>query len=306
MGKRGGMKDSFNWEVDSRASGGELGLHLARALLISHEEAIDLIDFGSVQVNGRQERLASRPLNTGDRVQVHWPLHGIVRSYEIDTRRILFQDDTLLAYDKEPTVPSQQTPYDAYNNLFAALQRYLEKQGFSHTYVGLHHRLDRETSGVMVFTLDPGANRKLGRSFETRNVVKEYLAWVDGHPTMERWTCEDEIGKKQGRYATVPKGQGKPARTKFDILFRAEERTLIRAKPYTGRTHQIRLHLSAIGYPVVGDRLYGGSPSNRLYLHSHRLTLPHPISGAKLVLTAPVPPDWPEPRQVTIPGAPRH
>lgn len=300
-----GITDSLSWEIHARASGAELATHLARALLISGEEASDLIDFGSVQVNGRQERLASRPLSAGDIVQVHWPRHGIVRSYEIDPHHILYQDDILLAYDKEPGIPSQQTPYDAYNNLFAALGRYLEKSRPPHHYVGLHHRLDQETSGVMVFTLEPGANRKLGKAFEMRKVVKDYLAWVVGRPELEYWTCEDEIGKKQGRYTTVSKGHGKSARTLFDTLFHGDDRTLVRARPLTGRTHQIRLHLAASGHPIMGDHLYGGPPSKRLYLHAHRLCLPHPVNGAKLALTAPVPPDWPEPRQITIPDAPR-
>jgi 23S rRNA pseudouridine1911/1915/1917 synthase len=299
------INDSLRWEIDAAASGTDLAKSVTLALLIPQEEALDLIDFGSIQVNGRQERLAARLLSAGDTVQVHRPRHGIARSYEIDPRRILYRDNALLAYDKEPSIPSQQTPYDAYNNLYAALGRYLATGQSSRNYVGLHHRLDQETSGVMVFTLEPGANRKLGRAFEMRRVVKDYLAWVPGHPEPEYWACENEIGRKQGRYATVPTGQGKPAKTLFDTLARDADDTLIWARPLTGRTHQIRLHLAACGHPILGDRLHGAPPSRRLYLHAYRLRLPHPVTGKMIELTAPVPPDWPEPRRLAIPDAPR-
>jgi 23S rRNA pseudouridine1911/1915/1917 synthase len=298
-------KDEASWTIDAASRGDTLASQMARALLLSHEEAADLIDFGSVQVNGRQERLPSRTLHPGDIVQVHWPLRGTLRHYEIDPRRILFRDKALLVYDKERGVPSQQTPYDAYNNLYAGLLRHLGRAGGAEAYLGLHHRLDRETSGVMLFTLEPRANRKLGRAFETRRVFKEYLAWVGGLPPWDAWTREDEIGRSGGKYATVQRGQGKSAVTAFEVLARRDGRSLVLARPLTGRTHQIRLHLAASGVPILGDRLYGGDPWDFLCLHAHRLSLPHPISGRRQEWTAPIPPDWPEPRQAATPVGPR-
>ena len=298
-------KDEASWTIDAASRGDTLASQMARALLLSHEDAADLIDFGSVQVNGRQERLPSRTLHPGDIVQVHWPLRGTLRHYEIDPRRILFRDKALLVYDKERGVPSQQTPYDAYNNLYAGLLRHLGRAGGGEAYLGLHHRLDRETSGVMLFTLEPRANRKLGRAFETRRVFKEYLAWVGGLPLWDAWTREDEIGRRGGKYATVQRGQGKSAVTAFEVLARRHGRSLVLARPLTGRTHQIRLHLAASGCPVLGDRLYGGDPWDFLCLHAHRLSLPHPISGRRQEWTAPIPLDWPEPRQAATPVGPR-
>lgn len=297
--------DETRWAVEASGAGGPLSAQLARALLISERDAVDLIDFGSVQVNGRQERRPARTLHIGDVIQVHWPRHGTSRHYEIDPLRILFRDEDLLVYDKERGVPSQQTPYDAYNNLYAGLLRHLEKAAIRHTGLGLHHRLDRETSGVMVFTLQPRANRKLGRAFETRQVIKDYLAWVDGLPAWEAWVREDDIGRRQGRYAAVPRGTGKSAATRFEVLFRGAGRTLVLARPLTGRTHQVRLHLAASGHPVLGDRLYGGSPWEFLCLHAHRLSLAHPVSGLPLEWTAPIPSDWPEPRPTSIRDARR-
>ena len=292
---------AHQWTVDSSAKGASLADHLADRLLISSGEASDLIDFGSVHIGGRRERNPARKLSGMEAISVFWPRHGTERAYEIDPARILYRDDVLLAYDKEAGIPSQQTPSDAHNNLFAGLYRYIEKEIKSAAYVAIHHRLDRDTSGVMVFALDRSANPFLGKAFEEHKVIKDYLAWVDGQPSQTRWVADDDIGRKNSRYCVFPKGQGKPAETTFGLLHREEDRALLWARPRTGRTHQIRLHLSAGGHPVIGDRLYGGSGADRLYLHAYRLRLPHPATGSELVLTAPIPEYWPLPHSIAIP-----
>lgn len=294
--------ETDSWKVDPALRGTPLSRLLAEHLLILEERAADLIDFGSVYLDGRVERDPSRTLRGGEEIVVNWPRHGTDRHYEIDPARILYRDKYLLAYDKEAGVPSQQTPADAYNNLFAALLRHLAAEGRAPApYAALHHRLDKETSGVMVFALDRAVNRRLGDSFQERRVVKDYLAWVDGTPALDRWTAAEDICRKEGRYRTCPPGQGKPAQTLCRVVFRAADRALVAARPVTGRTHQIRLHLAARGHPVIGDRLYGKTAADRLYLHALRLRLPHPKLGSELVLNAPVPDQWPEPREPAIP-----
>jgi 23S rRNA pseudouridine1911/1915/1917 synthase len=225
---------------------------------------------------------------------VHLPWGGVWRHYEIDPGRIIYRDRHLLAYDKEAGVPSQQTPADAYNNLFAALRRYLERRS-PHAYVALHHRLDRETSGVMVFALDRSVNQALNRAFQEGEVLKDYLAWVEGCPEQSYWRINEDIGRVGGRYVACPRGTGKRAETAVRVLYRERARALVWARPLTGRTHQIRLHLSYCGYPVLGDRLSGGKPAGRLHLHAYRLLLPHPSTRSRLILIAPPPPDWPCP-----------
>lgn len=299
-----GLPHFTHWHVDMACRNVPLVDHLAGEALISNEEALDLIDFGSVQVDGRQERNPTRRLKGNEEIRLYWPWNGVRRFYEIDPGRILYQDRYLLAYDKEPGVPSQQTPADGYNNLFAALFRHFERKGASSPYVALHHRLDQETSGVMVFALDRSANRSLGEAFEHRKVEKDYLAWVKGKPSEACWISNEDIGRKGGRYCVFPRGHGKHAETAFQVIHAEADHTLLRARPLTGRTHQIRLHLAAAGHPILGDRLYGGPPSKRLYLHAYRLTLPHPITKSELVLTAPVPSDWPPPHSITIPAEP--
>ncbi len=300
----------LRFEVEGGSdTGPSLARYLEKALLMPEEEVCDLVDFGSIQVNGRQERNPRRALSGGEEVRVYMPWQGARRVYEIDPARIVFRDPHILAYDKEAGIPSQQTPSDAYNNVFAAVQRFLEREASSasaragsarapasargaNPYAALHHRLDRETSGVMLFAVDRAANRGIGDSFQHHGVLKEYLAWVEGVPALDRWTASDDIGRKNGRYTACPRGQGKPAETRFEVLARGEGKTLLRAEPLTGRTHQIRLHLSAAGHPVVGDRIYGAKPAARLYLHARSLHLPHPVTGRNLDLIAPTPPDW--------------
>jgi 23S rRNA pseudouridine1911/1915/1917 synthase len=282
----------FKWHVEPGCKGQSLTAQLASYLLLSEEEASDLIDFGSARINGRLQRNPETKLQGNEEIEVYWPLHGVNRSYEVNAERIIFRDRFLLAYDKEPGIPSQQTPADAYNNLFAALQRFLQKEA-REAYISLHHRLDRDTSGVMLFVLDRSVNRSLGELFHHHRVIKDYLAWIEGNPERDDWVCSDEIGRRNGRYQTSPRGRGKTAQTRFQVLFREQDRTLIRARPQTGRTHQIRLHLAASGHPILGDRLYGNISAERLYLHAFRLILHHPRTHSRLVLTAPISSQWP-------------
>ncbi len=289
-------------DVERPQGGGSLEDFLSRNLCLPVIQARDLVDFGSVQVDGKQERNPKRRLRHGQRIHVHWPRGGTSRHYELDPSRVVHRDAVLLAYNKERGIPSQQTPYDGYNNVFAAVQRHVRgKEGGSVPYVALHHRLDQETSGIMVFVLDKAANRALGKAFENQKIVKQYLAWIAGEPQSHQWTSRQDIGRFKGRYCTVPRGKGKWAETDFQVLHRSEEKTLVLARPKTGRTHQIRLHLAAGGWPIWGDTLYGGPAHPRLLLHAWRMTLPHPVLEREVTLTAPLPHDWPEARSTTLP-----
>jgi 23S rRNA pseudouridine1911/1915/1917 synthase len=262
-------------------------------LKVTEGEAAALIEFGSVCVEGRKEHNPSTTLRGGEEVCVVFPPYGVQRFYEIDPGRVVFRDRFVLIYDKEAGIPSQQTPCDGYNNVFAALLRYLAQEKTSGNYAAIHNRLDKETSGLLVFSLDKKANEPLGRAFRQRRVKKEYLAWVEGVPEKDSWTHISEIGKTRGKYTSVSKGEGRRAETFFRVIRREKHRALLLANPLTGRTHQIRIHLAEAGHPALGDRAYGAKPDRRLYLHAWRLTLKHPISGRPLTLEAPEPADWP-------------
>jgi 23S rRNA pseudouridine1911/1915/1917 synthase len=288
---------SFCWRVQASEAAHQLADFLMSKLKLPLDQVTDLIDFGSVQIDGRQIRNPQDALAVDQQITVYLPWLGVHRSYEISTQRILYRDPYLLAYDKEAGIPSQQTPADGYNNLFAAVVRFLAGTS-PKPYVALHHRLDRGTSGVMIFALDRAVNARLGSAFQQRRVSKDYLAWIKGIPKDDLWLVSEDIGRSAGRYVTCPRGTGKSAETAFRVCRRESDRTLVWAQPRTGRTHQIRLHLQWCGHPIIGDRLYGGPPASHLFLHAFRLRFLHPMIQSPLVLVAPVPDDWPE---VTIP-----
>lgn len=256
------------------------------------EKIRDLIDFGSVYVDGRVERKPSRLLSTGQQVSLHVPEYGTQRFYEVDPGRILYRDAWLLAYDKEGGVPCQATPYDAHNNLYAALKVYLSETSGSSAYLGLHHRLDRDTSGVMLFSVSRRVNRALSDGFRLRRVEKRYRAVVCGSPEEEAWIEKTPITRRDGQYTCGSEGDGKEALTEFRVLQRSRGLALVEAMPRTGRTHQIRLHLAHRGLPVLGDVRHQGRPFSRLMLHALGLGLSHPVTEERLILEAPLPAEF--------------
>ena len=262
---------------------------LARKARLPLEKAQDLISFGSVWVDRKVVYSCGRTLSSGQQVAVFVPRQGTRRFYEIDDRRILYRDSWVLAYDKEPGLPCQATPYDGYNNVFMGLKRLLAVSSPAARYLGLHHRLDKGVSGVMVFSLSPKANRSLARAFREGEAEKVYRAVVSGDPAEDSWVEDTPIGRKNGRYLCVKTGEGKEAVTGFQVIARSQSLALIEARPRTGRTHQIRLHLAHGGLPVLGDREHQGRSYHRCMLHAYRLTLSHPVTGKPLTLEAPLP-----------------
>ncbi len=159
---------------------------------------------------------------------------------------------------------------------------------------GIVHRIDKETTGILVVAKTPRAMASLKRQFADRAVEKSYLAWVVG-AFSESDGC---IDAPVGRDARAPRRMavrtdGRASETEFHVLVRRPNRTLLLIRPRTGRTHQIRVHFKYIGHSVVGDELYGGPPADGLQLHAWRLTILHPATGERLTFEAPPPPVFP-------------
>ena len=153
------------------------------------------------------------------------------------------------------------------------------------------HRLDKYTSGVLLLAKTPPAQAALSAAFEARETQKQYLALCDGIPRRERAVIDADIARSHAdRRRMAVTAQGREARTEYEVLAAAREHSVLLVKPLTGRTHQIRVHLAAIGASVSGDDLYGRGPGPRHLLHAWRLTVPHPRGGA-LTVTAPLPGD---------------
>jgi len=212
--------------------------------------------------------------------------------------RILFVDDAIIVVDKPPFMSTHAPDVGRADDVLSRLTAWLSR-GSKTPYLGTHQRLDRDTSGVLLFSLAKAANPGLAKQFEGRTVRKTYLAVVEGDPKLPRdgvlkHTIVDE---KEGRVrAFVPDARtrskgGQSAITRCKILEKSGRRSLVEARPETGRTHQIRAQLAAVGAPIVGDVLYDGPAASRLMLHAQKLELRHPITDAPLELVSKTPPE---------------
>ncbi len=201
---------------------------------------------------------------------------------------ILFQDEWIVAVDK----PAGQLVHPAENPQEGdAVTMKILRDQIGHQ-VHVIHRLDRPTSGVLIFAIDPVAARRLHAAFEKHEIQKVYWAVVDGHPVRDNWTCREPIKKDEGAVE-------RSAETKFCVLDRLiDQLALVEAKPKTGRFHQIRRHLLHAGHPIVGDYRYAGvdrsdslgaqlGTGTRMLLQAKSLRFLHPMTGTNLAIEAP-------------------
>lgn len=224
---------------------------------------------------------------------------------------VLYEDGDLFIIDKPSGLPVHPTARFHRHTL-----TWLLRQRFGDPRPVLVHRLDRETSGVLVCAWNKEAERRLKTQFEGRVVKKEYLAIVRGAPSFDETTIDIPLGPATGSEIRIRMGprhdeQGQPARTEITVLETFGDCSLVAARPLTGRQHQIRAHLAAIGYPVLGDKIYGedehlfidfvegemtGAAWRRLVLrrhalHAYRVELTHPSTGERVAFESPLPED---------------
>lgn len=291
--------------VPTAADGWPL-LDVAADALGDREGAAWLIMRGGMWVDGTRVRDAAAPMHAGAQLAICRPLSGVYAEVVMTAEHILYEDDDLIAIDKPAGVYVDSTPWDAEGNLHAALSRFLAARDGAAPPIHLAHRLDRDTTGVLLCSKNPAVNRALHMAFARGMAQKEYQALCAGAPPEDAFEADTGHGRSaHGRFRTYPAeevgrvlpggSRVKTMRTRFEVAQRLEDATLLRAFPLTGRTHQIRLHLAHLGYPLFGDIKYGGpaewrgQPLPHHLLHAARLELPHPRGGAPFVLTAPDP-----------------
>ncbi len=280
----------YDITVEAKSNG--LRLDQAIGLLIpeiSRTKARKLITLGGVWLNGNRTTILSKTVSEGDMLQVYEGRDFDKKQYEIDPLNIIYEDDWLICYRKEPGIPSQGIICDNYNNIYAALFRYLKKKNPA-SYLAIHQRLDIGTSGVMLFSKSKAVNRNIHFQFKNNSVLKKYMAFAEGNLDFQEKTIINHIGRKDGRYYCADSTNGKEAITLFKRIRLENGFTILEAIPGTGRTHQIRLQLSNIGHPILGDKLYGDKNSLSKYprtmLHAASITVEHPVTKKELVVEA--------------------
>jgi 23S rRNA pseudouridine1911/1915/1917 synthase len=274
---------------------------------VSKAKARKLIIAGAVYVNNRRVIIASQRFSPGAALEARVDLAKLFgdstsrdREFELTADRILFEDEDLIVIDKPPGLPAQPTLDESRNSLFAAAGRFFSRRDeIAKPYVGVHQRLDRDTSGVVLFTKSRRVNAAVAKSFSSHLAIKTYNAITIFRPDIEReWTIKNYLAKtssksKRSRYGAV-RSDGDFAETSFRVIAERPGGVWVEAIPKTGRTHQIRVHLSEYGLPILGDDLYGADDglAPRLMLHAVQLRLPHPLTGRELSINSPLPADF--------------
>lgn len=215
--------------------------------------------------------------------------------------KIIYEDESLLVVDKPPGMVVHPAPGHSSGTLVNALLHHCsDLAGIGGVQrPGIVHRLDKETSGLMVVAKSDSALQALSRQFKLRSIKKQYLAIVRGEVHQNQGTIDAPIGRhKIHRKKMASSSKGRKASTGYSVLARLKGCSIVKLFPKTGRTHQIRVHLASIGYPILGDRLYGGSIAIKGYpelarhaLHAYQLELAHPVSHKLLNFKAPLPKD---------------
>lgn len=248
---------------------------------------------GHVHVNGVVVRKSHR-VEPGDVIE----LTILPREHEAVESQlelpVLYEDDQVIAVDKPAGLPVHGAPGDTAPSVAAWMLARLgaSADAFPVEHPGIVHRLDKDTSGVMLLAKTPAAQSALSSAFEARSVSKTYLAVTDGIPAQPRAIIDAPIARHPtDRLRMAIARGGRPSRTRFEVLGEDHGRALLLLHPETGRTHQIRVHLASIGCPVCFDRIYGTSGPGRQLLHAWRNVAPHPHSGM-LEVTAPLAPDF--------------
>ena len=243
-----------------------------------------IIDWGGCTVAGAMVRVASRTLREREEVclGVMEPERCVELIYTSADMR--YEDAEYLAVNKKAGFNSQRTPYQLKGTVEYAVERYLKSQKVNEP-ARVIHRLDYGTSGVMFFPKSKRAATHISAMLKVGKVKKIYWALVSGEPEFEEWQVNEPIAKRNKfRYCVAPGGS--EARTLFSVLARGRGVTLVEARPLTGRTHQIRVHLAHRGFPVIGDQAYSGISAPRMMLHCHSMAF-RAADNREVAATAP-------------------
>jgi RluA family pseudouridine synthase len=281
------------WKVTSEESGTKLQPFLKNKMgaAFSARQLKKAIDNNCCLVNGKPQRFATFMVGRGDVVTLHIEelASPAQNSLRFEKERILFEDSFLLIYNKPSGISSES------QELLKALESHVPK-------LELVHRLDRDTTGALIFAKTQLIREAMISLFRKHQIKKTYLALVDGVPSVREGVVENFLGKihayeGQVLWGEVSKEKGLHAKTIWRSERFGKDAALITCHPVTGRTHQIRVHLNGLGHPILGDFQYGKKfrcPYHppRCLLHASELAFVHPLSSQELIVKAPLPSDF--------------
>jgi 23S rRNA pseudouridine1911/1915/1917 synthase len=293
------------FRIQPHEAGQRLDRYLVSALIdISRTAVQQLIANAAVLVNGNPSK-AGYTLKVGDVVQVsqvalaHPPMSNLKPVYR--NLDIVYEDADLLVVNKPAGMVVHPAPGHVDDTLVNALLAYCpDLRGIGgEQRPGLIHRLDKDTSGLMIVAKNTRTLTALTQQMQRHEVIKRYLALVEGNMPLDQGSIDAPIGRdpRHRQQMAVTSIGSREARTHFRVLQRFAHHTLLLLQLETGRTHQIRVHLKAIGHPVAGDPVYGsgrkqpGLALNRQFLHAYQLKFTHPTTKVVLELEAPLPHD---------------
>ncbi|MGB9790987.1 MAG: RluA family pseudouridine synthase [Thermacetogeniaceae bacterium] len=296
------MGDVYRFKVDEKAVGKRLDQFLTSSVpSLSRNQIQRLIERGNVLVNSKKERCSFR-LRLNDEIEMVVPppeeVNLLPEPIPLD---IIYEDPDLLVINKPAGLVVHPAAGHKSGTLVNALLYHCPDLSGIGGYLrpGIVHRLDKDTSGLMLVSKSELAHRELTAQLKARKIKRRYLALVHGEVREERGIIDAPIGRDPGdrkKFAVLPKDNpnGREARTHYRVIERFPGYTLLEVELETGRTHQIRVHMSYAGYPVAGDPVYGPrrNPLNLpgQALHAYRITFTHPRSGEVLDFSVPPPP----------------
>ena len=284
----------FRFRVPDADAGARLDRLLAqRPEIASRAEAERLLAAGHVAVDG-EPRPKSHRLEGGEEVAVELPERATLEPEPIDVP-IVWEDDHLLVVDKPAGIVVHPAGGHATGTLVHGLLE-LGAEGGEEDRPGIVHRLDRDTSGLLVVARSPEAYERLQGLIRRREIDRRYLALVRGTPRSRTGRIDAPLGRdrRDRTRHSLDSATPRDAVTWFALLELFPAHALLEVRLETGRTHQIRVHLEAIGLPVAGDPIYGVRGDlglRRQFLHAHRLRFEHPFTGEEVDVTSPLPPD---------------
>lgn len=249
------------------------------------------IKAGRVSINGEQIASPKHPVKGEEKIDITWPESQDFSDKELP---IIYEDDDVIVINKPVGVLTHAASIVNDEFTVAEFMRSRSTHTEDTERVGIVHRLDRDTSGIMICAKNPQSAEILKKQFANRTVKKEYRALVSSAPKQDEAIIDLPISRNPKAPSTFRVDvNGKTAQTKYTVIDATDKVSILKVEPKTGRTHQIRVHLAHIGSPIIGDRVYGGKPAERLYLHAHSLTITLP-SGEARTFSAPIPEEFSE------------